>query len=66
MVETLLSLLFFIAAVLLALWPSLAIKTIRELRQSGRSGMSHACELETSVYQIGRGLLRGDREIDLQ
>ena len=32
------------------LWPSLALKKIRELRQSGRCGMSHACELETSVY----------------
>jgi creatinine amidohydrolase len=32
------------------LWPSLALKEIRQLRQSGRSGMSHACELETSVY----------------
>src|SRR5579885_3409924 len=32
------------------LWPSLALKKIRELRQSGRGGMSHACELETSVY----------------
>jgi creatinine amidohydrolase len=32
------------------LWPSLALKKIRELRKSGRGGMSHACELETSVY----------------
>jgi creatinine amidohydrolase len=32
------------------LWPSLAMKEIRQLRQSGRGGMSHACELETSVY----------------
>ena len=26
------------------------MKDIRAVRQSGRSGMSHACELETSVY----------------
>ena len=32
------------------LWPSLALKEIRQQRQSGRGGMSHACELETSVY----------------
>ena len=32
------------------LWPSLAVPEIRKLRESGRSGMSHACELETSVY----------------
>lgn len=32
------------------LWPSLALREIRSLRQSGRGGMSHACELETSVY----------------
>src|SRR5262249_10174393 len=32
------------------LWPSLALKEIRQLRQSGRGGISHACELETSVY----------------
>jgi creatinine amidohydrolase len=32
------------------LWPSLALKEIRQLRQSGRTGMAHACELETSVY----------------
>ena len=32
------------------LWPSLALQEIRSLRQSGRGGMSHACELETSVY----------------
>jgi creatinine amidohydrolase len=32
------------------LWPSLALKEIRQLRESGRGGMSHACELETSVY----------------
>ncbi|MEZ5351828.1 MAG: creatininase family protein [Bryobacteraceae bacterium] len=32
------------------LWPSLALKEIRALRESGRGGMSHACELETSVY----------------
>ena len=32
------------------LWPSRALKEIRQLRESGRGGMSHACELETSVY----------------
>jgi creatinine amidohydrolase len=32
------------------LWPSLALKEIRGVRESGRGGMSHACELETSVY----------------
>ena len=32
------------------LWPSLALKEIRQVRESGRGGMSHACELETSVY----------------
>ena len=32
------------------LWPALALKEIRQLRESPRSGMSHACELETSVY----------------
>jgi creatinine amidohydrolase len=32
------------------LWPSLALSDIRKVRESGRGGMSHACELETSVY----------------
>src|SRR5207253_2978730 len=32
------------------IWPSLALKEIRDVRQSGRGGMAHACELETSVY----------------
>jgi creatinine amidohydrolase len=32
------------------LWPSLAIKEIRAVRESERGGMSHGCELETSVY----------------
>lgn len=32
------------------IWPSLAIREIRAVRESGRGGMSHACELETSVY----------------
>lgn len=32
------------------IWPSLAGSAIREVRQSGRGGMAHACELETSVY----------------
>jgi creatinine amidohydrolase len=32
------------------LWPSLALGEIRNVRESGRGGMSHACELETSVY----------------
>lgn len=32
------------------LWPSLALKEIRALRESEREGMSHACELETSLY----------------
>lgn len=32
------------------IWPSLALKEIRAVRQSGRGGMSHAGELETSVY----------------
>ncbi|MCZ2146306.1 MAG: creatininase family protein [Bryobacterales bacterium] len=32
------------------LWPSLALADIRKVRESGRGGMSHACELETSVY----------------
>ena len=34
----------------LTLWPALALKEIRQLRASGRGGMSHACELETFVY----------------
>src|SRR5438067_2122944 len=32
------------------LWPSLALNEIRAVRESERGGMSHACELETSVY----------------
>ena len=32
------------------IWPSLALETIREVRESGRGGMAHAAELETSVY----------------
>ncbi len=32
------------------LWPSLALTEIRKVRESARGGMSHACELETSVY----------------
>lgn len=32
------------------IWPSLALGEIKQVRESGRSGMSHACELETSVY----------------
>ena len=32
------------------LWPSLALGDIRKVRESGRGGMSHACELETSIY----------------
>jgi creatinine amidohydrolase len=32
------------------IWPSLAIGEIRAVRESERGGMSHACELETSVY----------------
>ena len=32
------------------IWPSLALKEIREVRESGRGGMAHAGELETSVY----------------
>ena len=32
------------------IWPSLAPEAIGALRQSGRGGMAHACELETSVY----------------
>jgi creatinine amidohydrolase len=32
------------------LWPSLALGEIRGVRESPRGGMSHACELETSVY----------------
>src|SRR5262245_37229060 len=32
------------------IWPSLAVKEIRAVRESERGGMSHACELETSVY----------------
>jgi creatinine amidohydrolase len=32
------------------IWPSLAPEAIRQVRESGRSGMAHACELETSVY----------------
>ncbi|MBL8214469.1 MAG: creatininase family protein [Bryobacterales bacterium] len=32
------------------LWPSLALSEIKSVRESGRGGMSHACELETSVY----------------
>jgi creatinine amidohydrolase len=32
------------------IWPSLAPREIRGIRESGRGGMAHACELETSVY----------------
>lgn len=32
------------------IWPSLAPEAVRKVRQSGRGGMAHACELETSVY----------------
>ncbi|MFN3323620.1 MAG: creatininase family protein [Bryobacteraceae bacterium] len=32
------------------IWPSLAPKAIAQARESGRGGMAHACELETSVY----------------
>lgn len=32
------------------IWPSLALEQIRKARESPRGGMSHACELETSVY----------------
>lgn len=32
------------------LWPSLAVPDLKQIRESGRGGMSHACELETSVY----------------
>jgi creatinine amidohydrolase len=32
------------------IWPSLAPRAIAGIRQSGRGGMAHACELETSVY----------------
>jgi creatinine amidohydrolase len=32
------------------IWPSLALEEIRKVRESGRGGMAHACELETSVY----------------
>jgi creatinine amidohydrolase len=32
------------------IWPSLARQEIASVRESGRSGMAHACELETSVY----------------
>ena len=32
------------------LWPSLAIPELRKIRESPRGGISHACELETSLY----------------
>jgi creatinine amidohydrolase len=32
------------------IWPSLAAQTIRQVRETERGGMAHACELETSVY----------------
>jgi len=32
------------------LWPSLAVAELKKIRESGRGGTSHACELETSVY----------------
>lgn len=32
------------------MWPSLAAEAVRKVRQSGRGGMAHACELETSMY----------------
>jgi creatinine amidohydrolase len=32
------------------IWPSLAAKEIGAVRESGRGGMAHGCELETSVY----------------
>ena len=34
------------------IWPSLALEQIRKVRESSRGGMSHACELETSVYRF--------------
>jgi creatinine amidohydrolase len=39
------------------IWPSLAIGEIRKIRESGRGGMAHGGELETSVYLH----LAGDR-----
>jgi len=32
------------------IWPSLAVQAIRQIRETARGGISHACELETSVY----------------
>ncbi|MGH9470431.1 MAG: creatininase family protein [Terriglobia bacterium] len=32
------------------IWPSLVAKEVAGIRESGRGGMAHACELETSVY----------------
>ncbi len=32
------------------IWPGLATKEIQEVRESGKQGMAHAGELETSVY----------------
>jgi creatinine amidohydrolase len=32
------------------IWPSLAKAAIRSIRETGRGGMAHACELETSLY----------------
>ena len=32
------------------IWPSLALETIQKVRTSGKGGMAHAGELETSVY----------------
>ena len=32
------------------IWPSLALKEIKQIRESGRGGMAHGGELETSVY----------------
>jgi len=44
------------------IWPSLAGAAIREVRQSGRGGMAHACELETSVYlHLDRTRVRMDK-----
>ena len=42
------------------IWPSLALEQIRKARESPRGGMSHACELETSVYSIPGRATRSD------
>jgi creatinine amidohydrolase len=46
------------------IWPTLALPVIRSVRESERGGMSHACELETSVYlHLDAGRVRMEKAV---